>query len=148
MFKMLLVLHILSAIAFMGSAFLIPAIRKSAKTASQLRFVFDITAKLSWLPKIGGAALIATGMGLMILTGMGLAHMWLSVSLLLSLLLVVAIGGFIEPRLQKVTKLVMASSGDEIPAEFSHAMKKIAPLELVVQLLMIAVIVLMVIKPF
>ncbi|MED1793580.1 DUF2269 family protein [Brevibacillus nitrificans] len=148
MFRMLLVLHILSTIAFMGSAFLIPAIRKSAKTASQLRFVFDITAKLSRLPKIGGAALIATGMGLMILTGMGLAHLWLSVSLLLSLLLVVAIGGFIEPRLQKVTKLVMASSGDEIPAEFSHAMKKIAPLELVVQLLMIAVIVLMVIKPF
>ncbi|MDF2657843.1 MAG: hypothetical protein K0Q94_634 [Paenibacillus sp.] len=51
MFGLLLVLHILSAIAFTGSAFFIPAIRRSAKTASQLRFVFDITDKLSWLPK-------------------------------------------------------------------------------------------------
>jgi len=148
MFGLLLVLHILSAIAFMGSAFLIPAIRRSAKTASQLRFVFDITAKLSWLPKIGGAALIATGIGLMIITDMGLSQMWLNVSILLSLLLAVAIGAFIEPRLKKVTKLVAASRGDDVPAEFSHAMKKIAPLESAAQLLMIAVIVLMVIKPF
>lgn len=148
MFGLLLVLHILSAIAFMGSAFLIPAIRRSAKTASQLRFVFDITAKLSWLPKIGGAALIATGIGLMIITGMGLSQMWLNVSILLSLLLVVAIGAFIEPRLKKVTQLVAESRGDEVPAEFFHAMKKIASLESAAQLLMIAVIVLMVIKPF
>jgi uncharacterized membrane protein len=148
MFGLLLVLHLLSAIAFMGSAFLIPTIRRSAKTASQLRFVFDITAKLSWFPKIGGASLIATGIGLMIVTGMGLSQMWLNVSILLSLLLVVAIDAFIEPRLKKVAKLVAASRGDEFPAEFSHAMKKIAPLESAAQLLMIAVIVLMVIKPF
>lgn len=148
MFGLLLVLHILSAIAFMGSAFLIPAIRRSAKTASQLRFVFDITDKLSWLPKIGGAVLIATGIGLMIITGMGLTQMWLNVSILLSLLLVVAIGAFIEPRLKKVTKLVTASRGDEVPAEFSCEMRKIAPLESAAQLLMIAVIVLMVLKPF
>ncbi|MET3288824.1 UNVERIFIED_CONTAM: membrane protein required for beta-lactamase induction [Brevibacillus sp. OAP136] len=51
-------------------------------------------------------------------------------------------------RLKKVTKLVAASRGDEVPAEFSHAMKKIVPLESTAQLLMIAVIVLMVIKPF
>ena len=148
MFGLLLVLHILSSIAFMGSAFLIPAMRRSAKTASQLRFVFDITAKLSWLPKTGGAALIATGIGLMFITGMGLSQMWLNVSILLSLLLVVAIGAFIEPRLKKVTKLVAESRGDEVPAEFFHAMKKITPLESAAQLLMIAVIVLMVIKPF
>ncbi len=148
MFGLLLVLHILSAIAFMGAAFLLPAIRRSAKTASQLRFVFAITAKLSWLPKIGGAALIVTGIGLMIITGMGLSQMWLNVSILLSLLLVVAIGAFIEPLLKKVAKLVAASRGDEVPAEFSLAMKKIALLESAAQLLMIAVIVLMVIKPF
>lgn len=148
MFGLLLVLHILSAIAFMGFAFLIPAIRRSAKTASQLRFVFDIIAKLSWFPKIGGAGLIVTGIGLMIITSMGLSRMWLNVSILLSLLLVVVTDAFIEPRLKKVARLVSASRGNEVPAEFSRVMKKIAPLELVVQLLMIAVIVLMVIKPF
>ena len=148
MFGLLLVLHILSAIAFIGSASLIPAMRRLAKTASQLRFVFDITGKLSWLPKIGGAAVIATGIGLMFITGMGLSQMWLNVSILLSLLLVVAIGAFIEPRLKKVTKLVAESHGDEVPAEFFLAMKKIALLESAAQLLMIAVIVLMVIKPF
>ncbi|PYI51542.1 DUF2269 family protein [Paenibacillus flagellatus] len=148
MFGLLLVLHILSAIAFMGSAFLIPAVRRSAKTAGQLRFVFDMTAKLSWFSKIGGAVLIATGIGLMLLTGMGLSQMWLNASILLSLLLAVAIGACIEPRLNKLAKLVAASRGDEVPAELSSAMKKIVPLESAAQLLMIAVIVLMVIKPF
>jgi uncharacterized membrane protein len=148
MFGLLLVLHILSAIAFMGTAFLIPVFHRSAKTASQLRFVFDITSKLSWLPKIGGTALIVTGVGLMIITGMGLSQMWLNVSILLSLLLVVVIDAFIEPRLKKVTKLLAASNGEELPSEFSLAMKKLVPLESAAQLLMIAVIVLMVIKPF
>ena len=69
--------------------------------------------------------LIITGVWLMIITKMGLSQMWLNISILLSLLMVATIEGLIGPR-----------------------MKKIIPIETASQLLMIAITVLMVLKPF
>ncbi len=150
MFGLLLVLHILASIAMIGPAFVMPIIRRSARTVGQLRFAFGITTKLAIIPKIGGAVLIITGVWLMIITKMGLSQMWLNVSFLLSLLMVVMIDGLIEPRMKKVIKIVSESQdqGNEIPAEFGLLMKKIVPIETAAQLLMIAILVLMVVKPF
>jgi len=150
LFGFLLVLHIVASIAIMGPAFVMPFIRRSAKTADQLHFTFGITTKLAIMPKIGGTVLIVTGVWLMIITKMGLAQIWLNVSILLSLLLIVMIDGWIEPRMKKIIKLISESQnqGNEIPAEFGQLIKKIVPIETAAQLLMIAILVLMVIKPF
>ncbi|MFF2447956.1 DUF2269 family protein [Neobacillus sp. NPDC058068] len=150
LFGLLLVLHILASVAIIGLAFVMPIIRRSARSVGQLRFAFGITTKLAIIPKIGGAVLIITGVWLMIITKMGLSQMWLNVSFLLSLLMVVMIDGFIEPRMKKIIKFVSESQdqGNEIPAEFGLLMKKIVPIETAAQLLMIAILVLMVVKPF
>ncbi|MGO4370052.1 DUF2269 family protein [Paenibacillus sp. 2TAB19] len=150
LFGLLLVLHILASIAIMGPAFVLPIIRRSARTVSQLRFVFGITTKLAIIPKIGGTVLILTGVWLMIITKMGLSQMWLNVSILLSLLMIVLIDGMIEPRMKKIIKMISESQdqGNELPAEFGLLFKKIVPIETVAQLLMIVILVLMVVKPF
>lgn len=150
LFGLLLVLHILASIAIIGPAFVMPIIRRSARTVGQLHFAFGITTKLAIMPKIGGAVLILTGVWLMIITKMGLSQMWLNVSILLSLLMVVMIDGWIEPRMKKIKKIISESQdqGNEIPAEFGLLIKKIAPIETAAQLLMIAILVLMVVKPF
>lgn len=150
MFGLLLVLHILASIAIIGPAIVMPIIRRSARTVGQLHFTFGITTKLAIMPKIGGAVLILTGVWLMIITKMGLSQMWLNVSILLSLLMVVMIDGWIEPRMKKIIKIISESQdqGNEIPAEFGLLIKKIVPIETAAQLLMIAILVLMVVKPF
>jgi len=150
LFGLLLTLHILGSIAFIGPAFVMPIIRRSARTVGQLHFVLSITAKLAIMPKIGGTVLILTGAWLMIITKMGLSQMWLNVSILLALLMVVLIDGWIEPRMKKIKKIISERQdrGNEIPAEFGLQLKKIVPIEMAAQLLMIAVLVLMVVKPF
>ncbi|WP_282942968.1 DUF2269 family protein [Paenibacillus sp. RC67] len=150
LFGLLLVLHILASIAIIGPAFVMPIIRRSARTVSQLHFAFGITTKLAVMPKIGGTVLILTGVWLMIITKMGLSQMWLNVSILLSLLMVVMIDGWIEPRMKKIIKIISESQdqGNEIPAEFGLLIKKIVPIETAAQLLMITILVLMVVKPF
>ncbi|MBD0382887.1 DUF2269 family protein [Paenibacillus sedimenti] len=150
LFGLLLVLHILASIAIIGPAFVLPIIRRSARTVGQLHFAFGITTKLAIMPKIGGAILILTGVWLMIIAKMGLSQMWLNVSILLSLLIVVMIDGWIEPRMKKIIKIISESQdlGNEIPAEFGLLIKKIVPIETAAQLLMIAILVLMVVKPF
>ncbi|CAG7609673.1 hypothetical protein PAESOLCIP111_01195 [Paenibacillus solanacearum] len=86
----------------------------------------------------------------MIITKMGFSQMWLNASILLSLLMVVAIDGWIEPRMKKIIKIISENQdqGHEIPAEFGLLIKKIVPIETAAQLLMIAILVLMVVKPF
>jgi uncharacterized membrane protein len=150
LFGWLLVFHILATIAVIGPAFVVPFIRRSARTAGQLRFAFDVTNKIAILPKIGGAVLIITGVWLMIITKMGLSQMWLNISILLSLLMVATIEGLIGPRMKKIMEIVSVSQskGDELPAELGRLMKKIIPIETASQLLMIAITVLMILKPF
>ncbi|MGO4108557.1 DUF2269 family protein [Paenibacillus sp. YAF4_2] len=150
LFGWLLVFHVLASIALIGPAVVVPFIRRTARTADQLRFAFDVTNKLAILPKIGGTVLIITGVWLMIITKMGLSQMWLNISILLSLLMVAIIEGLIGPRMKKIMEIVAISQskGDELPAELGRLMKKIIPIETASQLLMIAIIVLMVLKPF
>ncbi|MBY0161838.1 DUF2269 family protein [Cytobacillus firmus] len=150
LYGLLLVLHILASIAIVGPAFVMPIIRRSARTVGQLHFTFGMTTKLAIMPKIGGVVLIVTGVWLMILTKMGLSQMWLNVSILLSLLMIVLIDGWIEPRMKKIVKIISENQvqGNEIPAEFGLLIKKIVPIETAAQLLMIATLVLMVVKPF
>ncbi|ULL16721.1 DUF2269 family protein [Paenibacillus sp. H1-7] len=147
---LLLVLHILASISIIGPAFVLPIIRRSARSVGQLHFAFGITTKLAIMPKIGGAVLVLTGVWLMIITKMGLSQMWLNISILLSLLMVVMIDGWIEPRMKKIIKIISESQdqSNEIPAEFGLLIKKIVPIETAAQLLMIAILVLMVVKPF
>ncbi|MEH7237663.1 DUF2269 family protein [Bacillus sp. JJ1562] len=150
LFGLLLVMHIFASIAIIGPAFVMPIIRKSSRTVGQLRFAIGIMTKLTIIPKIGGAVLIITGVCLMIITKMGLSQMWLNVSILLSLLMVVMIDGLIEPRMKKIKTIVSEGQeqDNEIPTEIGLLMKKIVPIETAAQLLMIAILVLMVVKPF
>ncbi|WP_102710953.1 DUF2269 family protein [Paenibacillus castaneae] len=150
LFGWILVLHILASIAVIGPALVVPVIRRSARTVGQLRFAFDVTNKIALLPKIGGAVLIITGVWLMIITKMGLSQMWLNISILLSLLMVATIEGLIGPRMKKIMEIVsiIQSKGDEVPSELGRLMKKIVPIEMASQLLMIAIAVLMILKPF
>ncbi|MFS0726400.1 DUF2269 family protein [Paenibacillus sp. 1P07SE] len=143
-------MHILASISVIGPTFVVPVIRRSARTAGQLRFALDVTQKLALLPRVGGAVLIITGVWLMIISQLGLSQMWLNLSLLLSLLMVAAIDGLIEPRMKQIKQLasIQQGAGDEIPDELGRLMRKLVPVETVSQLLMLVILVLMVLKPF
>ncbi len=146
-FKILVVLHVIAAIVGIGPAFVLPLLGSSAKTGSQLRFVFGIIQKINKFPKTGGITLIVTGVLLMIVGKMGLTELWLNLSLLFFIIIEVIIIGMIEPRMRKITALVMASEGEEIPQGYQASMSKIIPLEATVHVLTIVIIILMVVKP-
>jgi uncharacterized membrane protein len=81
--SILVVLHVLAAIIGIGPAFVLPVLGKSAKSGSQLRFIFELIGKVNKFPKIGGITLLVTGILLMIVSKIGFSLMWLNLSLLL-----------------------------------------------------------------
>jgi uncharacterized membrane protein len=145
--KLVVVIHVIASIVGIGPAFVLPILTSSAKTGSQLRFVFGLMKKINRFPKTGGVTLIVTGILLMIIDKMGLSVLWLNLSLLFFIVIEVIIIGMVEPRLKKLTQLVMTSEGEEIPEGYTTAMNKIAPLEAAVHVLTIVIIILMVVKP-
>lgn len=147
MYAWLLVLHILAAVAVIGTAFFMPIVRRSASTAAQLRFVFHATTAVAWCSKIGAAVLVLTGIWLMIIADTGFSQMWLNLSILLSLILAATIGGFIEPRVKRLKQMASESQGSEFSADVGLAMRKLVPWETTAQLLALVVTVLMVVKP-
>ncbi|AJY77527.1 hypothetical protein VN24_05550 [Paenibacillus beijingensis] len=147
LYDILLILHVAAAIVGIGPAFVFPIVGKSAKTGSQLRFVFSLLQKINKFPKTGGITLIVTGILLMVIGKTGLSLLWLNLSLLLFIVIEVIIIGFVEPGMKKVGQLVAASEGEEIPAGYTALTGKIAPLEATVLVLTLIIVVLMVIKP-
>ncbi|MDH6426335.1 MULTISPECIES: DUF2269 family protein [Paenibacillus] len=145
--KLVVVIHVIASIVGIGPVFVLPILTSSAKTGSQLRFVFGLMKKINRFPKTGGITLIVTGILLMIIDKMGLSVLWLNLSLLFFIVIEVIIIGMVEPRLKKLTQLVMTSEGEEIPDGYTTAMNKIAPLEAAVHVLTIVIIILMVVKP-
>lgn len=145
--KLVVVIHVIASIVGIVPAFVLPILTSSAKTGSQLRFVFGLMKKINRFPKTGGVTLIVTGILLMIIDKMGLSVLWLNLSLLFFIVIEVIIIGMVEPRLKKLTQLVMTSEGEEIPEGYTTAMNKIAPLEAAVHVLTIVIIILMVVKP-
>ncbi|MDB5084634.1 MAG: hypothetical protein JWN30_1520 [Bacilli bacterium] len=146
-YGILVVVHVLAAVIGIGPAFILPILGNSAKTGSQLRFVFGIIQRINIFPKTGGITLIISGILLMIVGKLGLSLLWLDLALLLFIVIEIVIIGFVEPNMKKVGQLVMASQGEEIPAGFIDSMKKVAPLELTVHVLTFVIIILMVVKP-
>jgi uncharacterized membrane protein len=148
LYGLFVLLHVLAAIIGMGSTFAFPLIRKSAVTVSQLRYALGVLQRLERLPALGGAAIVVTGIVLMILSGAGLSLMWLNLSIFLVIVMIVLLTVFIGPRMKNITRLVFSSQDEQIPAEYIQSIKKIAPIETAVQAIIVAVIVLMVLKPF
>lgn len=148
LYSLLLVLHLLSMAAVIGTTFVVPVIRRFATTAGQLRFALGISTKLAMVTKVGGSVLIGSGVWLMILSEMGLSQVWLNASILLSLLIVVTLAGLIEPRIQKAMRIASESREEKAPAELARVLKNLVPFESAAQLLLVAVLLLMVVKPF
>ncbi|MCM3568640.1 DUF2269 family protein [Neobacillus mesonae] len=147
LYEILVLLHVLAAIVGIGPAFILPVLGKSAKTGSQLRFIFGVIQRINKFPKTGGITLIVTGILLMIVGKLGFSVLWLNLSLILFVIIEVIIIGFIEPNMKKIVQLVMASQGEKFPDGYAESMKRIMPLEGTVHLLTFIIILLMVIKP-
>ncbi|RUT33322.1 DUF2269 family protein [Paenibacillus zeisoli] len=145
--KYLVLIHVLAAIIGIGPAFVLPIITHSAKTSSQLRFVFHLNDKINKFPKFGGIILVVTGILLMVLDHTGFTKMWLNVSLVLFILIEILIIGFLEPAMKRAGKLIKKHKGEGIPEGYLPMARKINTLSRIVHTLTVLIIILMVIRP-
>jgi uncharacterized membrane protein len=147
-YKMIVVLHIFSAILGIGPGFILTTVVKSGKTMTELRHSYAIRHKLHIFVMVGGTLLLITGL-LMGFMNPSLFRMGWYVTSLLLFLAALAIGPIIlSPRSKPVKALLASHKGEEIPEEYYRLSKILFRYEYLENIIFIIIIALMILKPF
>lgn len=148
LFKLLLVIHVCSAIFGLGPGFGFIPIKLSAKTLTQLRFAYTINRALHGFVMTGGFLLLATGLTMGFLQP-HLFHMGWYVTSLILYFIALSIGPLIlTPRIKPIKTLLAEAEGDVIPKEYAVLHRPVLTFEWILNSLFTIIIILMLTKPF
>lgn len=150
LYKILVLLHILSAILGLGPGFVMIYIVRKAKTMPELRHAYSIRNTLHVFVMIGGTLLLLTGLA------MGTIHTylwsmgWYVTSLILFLIALMFGPLVLSPRSKPVKQLLKnhRDESDDIPEEYHALARKLFFFERIENLIFLIIITLMVLKPF
>ncbi|MBS4200387.1 DUF2269 family protein [Bacillus sp. FJAT-49732] len=148
-YKILVIVHIFSAILGMGPGFVLSQIGKSAKTINELRLAYKIKNRIHIFVMIGGTLLLVSGLLMGAVNTSLFRQGWYIVSLFL-FLLALAMGPIVLSPISKPlkAKIEEAHDGDEIPEEYAREGKKLVFYEHIASLIFLVIIALMILKPF
>jgi uncharacterized membrane protein len=147
-YKILVVIHIFSAIVGMGPGFILTTVVKSGKNMTELRHSYRIRHRLHIFVMIGGILLLITGLSMGFLNPSLFRMGWYVTSLNL-FLAALAIGPLVlSPRSKPVKALLVSHKGEEIPEEYWHLSKVLFRFEILENVIFLIIIALMILKPF
>jgi len=147
-YKILVFVHIFSAILGMGPGFILSQIGKSAKTITELKFAYKIKNGIHIFVMIGGTLLLVSGV-LMGAINTSLFRQGWYITSLLFFLLALAMGPIVLSPISKPLKAkIEACEGDEIPDEYISEGKKLVFYENIASFIFLVIIALMILKPF
>ncbi|WHY78488.1 DUF2269 family protein [Neobacillus sp. WH10] len=147
-YKVIVFIHIFSAILGMGPGFILTTVVKSGSTMTELRHSYKIRHKLHIFVMIGGALLLITGLTMGLLNPSLFRMGWYVTSLVL-FLAALAIGPLVlSPRSKPIKALLESHKGDEIPEEYWRLSKILFRYEHLENAIFLIIIALMILKPF
>jgi uncharacterized membrane protein len=147
-YKVVIFIHIFSAILGMGPGFILTTVIKSGNNMTELRHSYRIRHKLHLFVMIGGVLLLITGLTMGIINT-SLFHMGWYVTSLVLFLLALAIGPVVlSPRSKPVKALLESHKGQEIPEEYRRLAKILIRFEHLENVIFLIIITLMILKPF
>lgn len=147
-YKVVVFIHIFSAILGMGPGFILTTVIKSGNNMTELRHSYKIRHKLHIFVMIGGILLLISGltMGMM---NPSLFHMGWYVTSLVLFLLALAIGPVVlSPRSKPVKALLDSHKSENIPKEYWRLSKVLIRFEHLENFIFLIIITLMILKPF
>lgn len=148
LYKFLVLIHVFSAILGLGPGFVMIYIVTRATNMTELRHAYLIRNRIHVFVMVGGTLLLLSGLG------MGAIHTYLFqagwyIASLVLFSLALAFGPLIlSPRSKPIKALLKEQRGDEIPPAYYPLAKKLFFFERMENLIFLAIIALMILKPF
>ncbi|MDX8044456.1 DUF2269 family protein [Gracilibacillus sp. S3-1-1] len=147
-YTILVIIHIFSAIVGVGPGFVLTTIVKSAKTLPEIRHAFAIKRKVHIFVMIGGVLVLITGLLMGAINTFLFQQGWYIVSMVL-FFIALSLGPTILKKYSTPIKELLADDNlDYVPDEYHYYVKKLLRTEYVENTLLLAIILLMITKPF
>jgi uncharacterized membrane protein len=147
-YKILVFIHIFSAILGMGPGFILTTVVKSGKNMTELRHSYRIRHKLHIFVMVGGTLLLITGLTMGFINPSLFRMGWYVTSLIL-FLAALAIGPIVlSPKSKPVKALLASHKGEDIPEEYWRLSKVLFRFENLENVIFLIIITLMILKPF
>jgi uncharacterized membrane protein len=147
-YKILVFIHIFSAILGMGPGFILTTVVKSGKNMTELRHSYRIRHKLHIFVMVGGTLLLITGLTMGFINPSMFRMGWYVTSLIL-FLAALAIGPIVlSPKSKPVKALLASHKGEDIPEEYWRLSKVLFRFENLENVIFLIIITLMILKPF
>ncbi len=147
-YKVLVLVHVLSAILGLGPGFVMIYIVTRAKTMTELRHAYLIRNRLHIFVMVGGTMLLLTGLAMGSINTYLFQAKWYVTSLTLFLIALGFGPVVLSPRSRPIKSLLKQHTGDNIPDEYYGLAKKLFFYERIENVLFLIIIFLMVLKPF
>ena len=147
-YRIVLLVHVFSAILGLGPGFIMIYIVTKATTMTELRHAYLIRNRLHIFVMVGGTLLILTGL---VMGAMNhyLFHMGWFVTSLTLFLIALGFGPVVlSPRSKPIKALLKSHTNEDIPKEYYLLAKKLFFYERIENVIFLIIIVLMVLKPF
>lgn len=147
-YKILVFIHIFSAIIGMGPGFILTMVVKAGNNMTELRHSYRVRNTLHIYVMIGGTLLLLSGIGMGLMNPALFRMGWYVLSLVL-FLSALAIGPLVlSPRSKPIKALLESHKGEEIPDEYYRLSKILFRYENLENFIFIIIITLMILKPF
>lgn len=147
-YKILVFIHIFSAIIGMGPGFILTTVVKAGNNMTELRHSYRVRNTLHIYVMIGGTLLLLSGIGMGLMNPALFRMGWYVLSLVL-FLSALAIGPLVlSPRSKPIKALLESHKGEEIPDEYYRLSKILFRYENLENFIFIIIITLMILKPF
>ncbi|PAE41470.1 DUF2269 family protein [Bacillus sp. 7884-1] len=147
-YKVIVVIHIFSAIMGMGPGFILTTVVKSGKTMTELRHSYAVRHKLHIFVMVGGMLLLITGLIMGFMNPSLFRMGWYVTSLVLFLAALASGPILLSPSSKPVKALLASHQGEEIPEEYYRLSKILFRYEHLANFIFIIIIALMILKPF
>lgn len=147
-YKLLVVIHIFSAILGLGPGFIMIYVVTKSKTMTELRHAYMIRNRIHIFVMVGGTLLLVTGILMGMLNPYLFRQGWYIISLIL-FLIALAFGPIaLSPRSKPIKQLLKDHEGDDIPEVYYVLSKELFFYERIENILFLVIIALMILKPF
>ncbi|MFD0869919.1 Predicted integral membrane protein [Chlamydia abortus] len=147
LYTALLVIHILSAILGVGPVFLLNMILRKAKTAEQLRYAHRIVSRLNRNANASFGLILLSGLSMGWINPWLFRLEWYIASLVLFFVSGVYAITAVEPILKQMNRIAGQTEDSDIPREHAALLQKKQVRDRVANLIAIAIILLMIVKP-
>ncbi|HZG75359.1 MAG TPA: DUF2269 family protein [Paenibacillus sp.] len=149
--KLLVAIHVLSAIVGIGPTFVMHLFLRGNQSAAQLRQSLDSMAIVERFPKVGGPVAVLSGILLVALYNYGsFGQLWLVGSLALFILVQIVVVGVAGRQLKPVMDWRRNANGSQesvVPLDVENALRRVGGTMWLAHALALALFLLMIVKP-